>query len=196
MDALIRVHPRPLSCPCLKLAGYLAAMRFLLPFLPILLSIGPLSAQTWEPVGSGASSTVYALEPFGGELFAGGVFTAIGGVNTDYLARWNGTAWSSIGNLAVYMAADGLYANDTQLFIGDGVRLLCWTGLDMVNITGASRSMRPGTPRCPPPTGWDGTTTTACSASICRPPRDFWSRWATAPAPSDPTGTTTAATSE
>ncbi|MBK9598931.1 MAG: T9SS type A sorting domain-containing protein [Flavobacteriales bacterium] len=140
MDALIRVHPRPLSCPCLKLAGYLAAMRFLLPFLPILLSIGPLSAQTWEPVGSGASSTVYALEPFGGELFAGGVFTEIGGVNTDYLARWDGTAWSSIGNLAVYMSADGLYANDTALFIGDGGRVRFWNGINMFNLTGVNSS--------------------------------------------------------
>ncbi|MBK6408935.1 MAG: T9SS type A sorting domain-containing protein [Flavobacteriales bacterium] len=115
-------------------------MRFLLPFLPILLSIGPLSAQTWEPVGSGASSTVYALEPFGGELFAGGVFTEIGGVNTNYLARWDGSEWNAVGNLISYMSADGLYANDTALIIGDLGRVRYWNGVNMQYLTGSSSS--------------------------------------------------------
>ncbi len=115
-------------------------MRMLLPFLLFSVCIAPLSAQTWEPVGSGASSTVYALEPFGGELYAGGLFTEIGGVNTNYLARWNGTAWNAVGNLTVYMAADGLYANDTALFIGDGGRVRFWNGTNMFNLTGSSSS--------------------------------------------------------
>jgi hypothetical protein len=82
-----------------------------------------LSAQTWEPVGSGASSTVYALEPFNGELWAGGLFTEIGGVDADRIARWNGTQWNQAFGLITFMAADGLYANDTALFIGDGGRV-------------------------------------------------------------------------
>ncbi len=115
-------------------------MRFPLPFLLVSLSIGPLSAQTWEPVGSGASSTVYALEPFGGELFVGGVFTEIGGVNTNYLARWDGSEWNAVANLITYMAADGLYANDTALFIGDGGRVRFWNGTNLFNLTGVSSS--------------------------------------------------------
>ncbi len=115
-------------------------MRFPLPFLPILLSIGPLSAQTWAPVSSGASSTVYALEPFGGELFVGGVFTEIGGVNTNYLARWDGSEWNAVGNLISYMSADGLYANDTALIIGDLGRVRYWNGVNMQYLTGSSSS--------------------------------------------------------
>lgn len=84
------------------------------------------------------SASVYALEPFNGELYAGGLFTEIGGVNTSYLARWNGTAWNSVASLITYMAADGLYANDTALFIGDLGRVRFWNGTNLYNLTGVS----------------------------------------------------------
>ncbi len=48
----------------------------------------------WQPVGGGTSSAVYALETFNGKLNAGGTFTAIGGENANYLARWNVSAWN------------------------------------------------------------------------------------------------------
>lgn len=99
-----------------------------------------LSAQTWEPVGSGASSTVYALEPFNGELWAGGLFTEIGGVDADRIARWNGTQWNQAFGLITFMAADGLYANDTALFIGDGGRVRFWNGTGSFNLTGVNGS--------------------------------------------------------
>ncbi|MBP7154928.1 MAG: T9SS type A sorting domain-containing protein [Flavobacteriales bacterium] len=112
-------------------------MRILL-FLVFLFSVPTVIAQTWTPVGSGVSSSVYALEPFNGELYAGGLFTEIGGVNTSYLARWNGTAWNSVASLITYMAADGLYANDTALFIGDLGRVRFWNGTNLYNLTGVS----------------------------------------------------------
>lgn len=123
-----------------RLILYLSTMRA----IASLLVLGPLSftlsAQTWEQVGSGASSTVYALEPFAGDLYAGGLFTEIGGVNTNYLARWNGSEWNSVNNLITYMSADGLYANDTALFIGDGGRVRFWNGTNMSNLTGNNSS--------------------------------------------------------
>lgn len=99
-----------------------------------------LHAQTWHPVGSGASSSVYALEEFNGELYAGGLFTEIGGINTNYLARWNGSAWSPVANLINFMAADGLHANDTALFIGDSGRVRYWSGNALINLTGNNSS--------------------------------------------------------
>lgn len=107
-----------------------------------LLLLYPVStnAQTWSPVGTGAASAVYALEVFEGDLYAGGLFTEVGGVNTNYIARWDGGAWSSIGSLASFMAADGLYANDTALFIGDGGRVRLWNGTDHSFLTGNSSS--------------------------------------------------------
>ena len=99
-----------------------------------------LHAQTWHPVGTGASSSVYALEKFEGELYAGGVFTEIGGINASYLARWNGSAWGPVANLISFMAADGLHANDTALFIGDGGRVRYWNGTGLFNLTGNNSS--------------------------------------------------------
>lgn len=111
--------------------------------LPIALALAAApytTAQTWQPVGGGASSTVYALEPFNGDLYAGGLFTSIGGGAAQYLGRWDGSAWHPVANLITYMAADGLYANDTALFIVDGGRVRFWNGTNLYNLTGQSSS--------------------------------------------------------
>ncbi len=122
------------------LVPYLSAMRLSALLLLFPLSIAPLSAQTWAPVGSGASSGVYSLEPFNGELYVGGLFTGIGGLSTSYLARWNGTEWNSVASLINFISADNLHANDTALFIGDGGRVRFWNGTNLFNLTGISSS--------------------------------------------------------
>src|SRR5687767_15868867 len=44
------------------------------------------------------NATVNALALFGTVLYAGGQFTTAGGVGANYMARWNGSAWSALGN--------------------------------------------------------------------------------------------------
>lgn len=62
-----------------------------------------LSTGAWSAVGGGVTQvgggpTIYALEfAPNGDLYAGGDFTSIGGVNTTGLARWDGTSWHAIG---------------------------------------------------------------------------------------------------
>lgn len=99
-----------------------------------------LAAQAWEPVGPGFPSAVYALEGFQGHLYAAGTFTQVGGTDMNYLARWDGSAWGATGNLTTYMAADGLYANDTALFVGDGGKVRLWNGTQWAWLTGSSSS--------------------------------------------------------
>jgi PKD repeat protein len=109
----------------------------------LLFSFGPfakLRAQTWSPVGSGSGSAIYALEVFNGELYAGGTFTEIGDATSNYLAKWNGSTWGNVANLINFMAADGLYANDTALFIGDSGRVRFWNGSNLLNLTGVNSS--------------------------------------------------------
>jgi hypothetical protein len=44
------------------------------------------------------NATVYALaSDSSGNLYAGGYFTTAGGVTANYIAKWNGTQWSSLG---------------------------------------------------------------------------------------------------
>jgi hypothetical protein len=47
--------------------------------------------------GMNPNGFVYTLKYFSGQLYAGGAFTSAGGVSTGGLARWNGSAWSSVG---------------------------------------------------------------------------------------------------
>ena len=62
--------------------------------------IGPDSIE-YIPLGSGLSNAeCYALASFQGSLFAAGYFDLAGGVaGTAKLARWDGTAWQSVGAL-------------------------------------------------------------------------------------------------
>ncbi len=58
---------------------------------------------TWHPMGSGMNTDVYALtfvpndeNPFGGVLYAGGLFTMADGNPATHVAAWYGTSWLGI----------------------------------------------------------------------------------------------------
>jgi hypothetical protein len=62
---------------------------------------------SWSPLGSGMTGgsfipTVSALTVFddgtGPALYAGGVFTAAGGLTSNSIARWDGASWSPLGS--------------------------------------------------------------------------------------------------
>ncbi|MGY3089508.1 hypothetical protein ACVWYF_002556 [Hymenobacter sp. UYAg731] len=60
------------------------------------------NGTAWSSLGTGSANgvngTVKALAVAGsGEVYAGGVFTQAGGVPANFVAKWNGTAWSSLG---------------------------------------------------------------------------------------------------
>ena len=40
---------------------------------------------------------VTSLAVIGNDLYAGGAFTRIGGINANRIAKWNGAAWSALG---------------------------------------------------------------------------------------------------
>ena len=76
--------------------------------------------SSWFPLGSGLWG--YQLYYFasavaisGTEVYVGGVFSSAGGVNANYIARWDGSAWSSLGSTAggpvraLAVGSDGLY---------------------------------------------------------------------------------------
>ncbi len=37
------------------------------------------------------------MTSFNGELYAGGWFTSAGGITSNYIAKWNGSTWTSLG---------------------------------------------------------------------------------------------------
>ena len=77
-------------------------------------SIAKWNGTTWSPVGEGLTWFVKSMTVFddgsgtGPSLFAGGDFTAAGGVPVSRIAKWNGTTWSALGsgvNSSIYSLA-------------------------------------------------------------------------------------------
>jgi hypothetical protein len=120
-------------------------------------AIARWNGASWSPVGSGLQSNgapppvVLALASFddgsGPALYAAGAFTHAGGIPAKNIARWNGTAWSSVGGglfhsypystdqvaaLAIFDAGNGpaLYAaGDFSVTNGAAVtRIARWDG--------------------------------------------------------------------
>jgi hypothetical protein len=59
--------------------------------------------STWSPLGGGISTDpwwekVSAMAVVGSDLFVGGSFYSLGGLNISNLAKWNGASWSAVGN--------------------------------------------------------------------------------------------------
>jgi hypothetical protein len=82
-----------------------------------------IAANSWFALGgamNSLNSPVHALAMSGTDLYAGGDFTAKmgGGVPLNYIAKWNGSAWSALGtgmNGPVYALAADAYGH---LFVG------------------------------------------------------------------------------
>jgi len=90
------------------------------------------NGSNWYAVGTGVQN-VFSLEVirasaiYSGELYIGGSFSKVGGVNTEGIAKWDGSTWSDIlcppgfnlYSMAVYKG---------ELYIGGDVSLNCITG--------------------------------------------------------------------
>jgi hypothetical protein len=86
---------------------------------------------SWSPLGMGMDSAVFALTEFddgsgsGPALYAGGNFTFSGGVDTNRIAKWDGTSWSALStgmNFKVFALAafDDRSGNGPALYAGGG----------------------------------------------------------------------------
>jgi hypothetical protein len=67
-------------------------------------SIAKWDGTSWSALGTGMNDSVFALTVHddgsggGAALYAGGFFTAAGGVPANSIARWDGTSWSALGS--------------------------------------------------------------------------------------------------
>jgi hypothetical protein len=63
------------------------------------------------------SSTVFALAVSGTDLFAGGAFTTAGGSAANRIAKWDGSAWMTLGS-GLNNTVNTLAISGTNLFAG------------------------------------------------------------------------------
>ncbi len=79
------------------------------------------NGSTWSVSGEMSGyqeyTSVNALAVSGTNLYAGGYFTAAGGVPANYIAKWDGTAWSAFGSgSGVSSEVVALAVNGTDLY--------------------------------------------------------------------------------
>lgn len=112
--------------------------------------------ETWEAMGAGLHdsltnpSLISALTAYGGSLIAGGEFTHSGGTLVNFIAQWDGTAWTPMGAgfdnpvLALAATTDSLYAGGRFSHSGGTpVSLLArWDGDSWQEVGGGVRSER------------------------------------------------------
>ncbi len=72
----------------------------------------------WNDVGMGVTGTgnIYAIGVYQNELYAGGTFNAIGGMNINSISRWNGSNWMDMGGSTGFPKAMAVYKN--ELYVG------------------------------------------------------------------------------
>jgi hypothetical protein len=118
--------------------------------------IAAWNGAAWEAVGGGfegdvnSTGNVLHMTTDGTTLYAGGDFRTAGGVPAVNVARWNGTAWSSMGagladpNITSWVSAVAMY--EGKLVAGGvfGVNpVRRWTGSEWVpmgNLQGVART--------------------------------------------------------
>jgi hypothetical protein len=116
-------------------------------------SVARFNGTTWAPLGVGLSGEVHSIVGFndgsGSALYVGGSYLSIanGGTGLGTVARWNGTAWASIGNLSANLVNSLAVFNDgtgAALYAGQangssGGQVFRWIGSSWIPLgTGLS----------------------------------------------------------
>ncbi|HEY1016409.1 MAG TPA: hypothetical protein VGE07_27110, partial [Herpetosiphonaceae bacterium] len=93
-------------------------------------NIARWDGESWRPVGGGLKGgagatypgmgTVEAMTVYQGALIASGAFTTAAGAPADLIARWDGAAWSEVGNVSPgqFERIDALAASGGALYAG------------------------------------------------------------------------------
>lgn len=124
--------------------------------------IAKWNGENWAALGSGLTNgsfpAVHALSVFddgsGAALYVGGTFTTAGGASSNYIAKWNGTSWSSLSPMLAGTSLRGVFAlrvfddgRGPALYVGGS-----FTAAGDVRVNGIAR--------------WDGTSWSPLATGI------------------------------
>lgn len=84
----------------------------------------PLGGGIWGTFGVEGSTPVRALAIHGTDVYVGGIFDQVGGVQVTNLARWDGTNWWSVGG--------GVWFEEPNPGPATGVYALAFQGQDLI----------------------------------------------------------------
>jgi len=85
-------------------------------------SIAQWNGSSWSALGSGVSGgalgpVVQALAVANSAVYAGGDFNFAGGLEADYIAKWNGSSWSGLGS-GLNNQVNALALSGANLYVG------------------------------------------------------------------------------
>lgn len=114
--------------------------------------------NAWQPLGSGLIAPIgyrevnaLAVMP-NGDLIAGGNFHTAGGISAQFIARWDGAAWSSLGSWVTGRVYSLTTLPNGDLVAAGSISLACLVGR------------------------WDGTTWSSLGAGMSHPSGPFGSQ--------------------
>jgi len=125
-------------------------------------NIAQWNGTAWTALGGGLNGSpngniVRALAIQGSALYAGGVFTAAGGVPVHNVARWDGSAWTALGDGLTFPSGGNDYTQ-VRALAGDGTNLYAGGYFSRAGGLLANNIAR-----------WDGTIWTALDSGITIP---------------------------
>ncbi len=102
--------------------------------------IAKWNGSTWSALDQGLNGDVYAIAVIGSDIYVGGLFTDVGTGGTsvpglNYIAKWNGSAWSALGEglsnivFAIAVSGSNLYVGGSFTAVGGGTPV---TGLNAI----------------------------------------------------------------
>ncbi|MFZ5879309.1 MAG: choice-of-anchor Q domain-containing protein [Chloroflexota bacterium] len=78
-----------------------------------------ITANAWNALGTGLNNFVSAIAISGTDVYVGGNFTDAGGdVNADYIAKWDGSAWSALGGTPLNNSVYAIALSGTDVYVG------------------------------------------------------------------------------
>lgn len=92
------------------------------------------NGTSWIPLDSGINDETVSIGVFNDELFVGGFFTRVNGMNISNIAKWNGASWSKAGDLDSFPESFAIYNNEFYAVGGFSKSVAKWNGGTWVSV--------------------------------------------------------------
>jgi hypothetical protein len=95
--------------------------------------IAKWNGSAWSALVNGVDNSVYAIAVNGSDVYVGGGFTkacAVGlcgsGTQVNYIAKWNGSSWSALGNgVGTLSLVQAITINGSDVYVGGDFDVVC-----------------------------------------------------------------------